>query len=159
MKKCFWLALSLALALCLTACGGENGDASKSVWETGHVQDIVNAGAFSEELEELDADTAYMLYRLEDYNIERDALEGAAILRSAGATCEEVAVLQFVGEENATSAEQALKNYITDQIDSNTDYRPAEIPKLEGVWLERKGYTVLMVVANDMAAAKAAVQK
>ena len=158
MKKWFLLCLTAALALSLTACGGDSGSAdSKAVWAESHVTDIAAAGAFSEELETLDADTAFLLYRLADYGVERDALEEATVLRSAGATCEEIAVLQFIGEENAALAMDALKDYVQNQIDSNVDYRPAEIPKLENVWLEQRGYTVLMVVANDLDAAKNAV--
>ena len=157
MKKWFLLCLTAALSLSLTACGSENGDESKAVWEAAHVMAVADAGAFSEELEPLDAEVAFNLYCLGDYGVEQSALEEATVLRSAGATCEEIAVLQFVGEENASLAMDALKDYVQNQIDSNTDYRPAEIPKLENVWLERKGYTVLMVVANDMDLAKAAV--
>ena len=52
----------------------------------------------------------------------------------------------------------ALKDYIQHQIDENTDYRPAEIPKLENAYIDRRGESVLMVVASDIDAAKKAVE-
>ena len=169
MKKRLCLALAVVLALGLSACGnggapgfsggGENG--APPLYFSGHVAKIDESGAFTAELydmEELDADIAFMLYRLGDYGLEREELKECTALRSAGATCEEAAVLVFTGADEAKTAEDALKDYIAGQIDENTDYRPAEIPKLENAWISRRGETVLLVVANDLDAAKKAVE-
>lgn len=156
MRKLLTITLALAMALSLTACGGrENG--SKTVWEAGHAQDILDSGAFSEELEELDADTAFMLYRLADCGLDREKLEEAVVRRSAGGTCEELARLKFDSEDSASAAKTALGDYIQSQIEANEDYRPAEIPKLENAWIDQRGYTLLLVVADDLDAAKTAV--
>ena len=136
MKKILHMALALSLALALAACGGK-----VEKYTTGDVQAMVDAGAFSEELEELDGDTAFLLYKLADY----------------GATCEEAAVLVLSGNEQAKRAAEGLYTYLNDQIKANENYRPAEIPKLKEAYLSIKGSTVLMVVANDLEAAKAAV--
>ena len=77
---------------------------------------------------------------------------------SAGATCEEAAVLIFDSEDHAKAAAETLSGYVQDQIDQNRDYRPAEVPKLENKWLEQRGNTVLLVVANDLKAAQDAVK-
>ena len=152
MKKLLSLTLALALVLGLTACGGK-----KENYKTGDVQAMVKAGAFSEELEELDGDTAFALYGLEDVGLEREDLKDCAVLRSAGATCEEAAVLVLSDNQKAKSAGKALFAYIDQQIAANEDYRPAEIPKLKGVYINTWGNTVLMVVASDMDAAKTAL--
>lgn len=152
MKKLLSLTLALALVLGLTACGGK-----KEVYKTGDVQAMVKAGAFSEELEELDGDTAFALYKLADAGLEREDLKDCAVLRSAGATCEEAAVLVLSDNQKAKSAGKALFAYIDQQIAANEDYRPAEIPKLKGVYCSTWGNTVLMVVASDMDAAKTAL--
>ena len=55
--------------------------------------------------------------------------------------------------QSAEKAEQALTDYLENQISSNQDYRPTEIPKLENAILERRSDTVLLVVANDREAA------
>lgn len=51
-----------------------------------------------------------------------------------------------------------LEDYVASQIEENRDYRPEEIPKLENKWLEQRGSTVLLVVANDLKAAQDAVK-
>ena len=152
MKKLLSLTLALALVLGLTACGGK-----KENYKTGDVQAMVKAGAFSEELEELDGDTAFALYKLADAGLERKDLKDCAVLRSAGATCEEAAVLVLSDNQKAKSAGKALFAYIDQQIAANEDYRPAEIPKLKGAYCNTWGNTVLMVVASDMDAAKTAL--
>ena len=72
MKKLLTIALALALSLGMTACGGKgSGD-----YKPADVQAMAEAGAFSETLEELDADTAFSaLYRLESYGLAREDLK------------------------------------------------------------------------------------
>ena len=111
----------------------------------------------SEELEELDGDTAFALYKLADAGLEREDLKDCAVLRSAGATCEEAAVLVLSDNQKAKSAGKALFAYIDQQIAANEDYRPAEIPKLEDAVLDRRENTLLLAVAADTQAAKDAV--
>lgn len=152
MKKIVTLTLALVLVLCLTACGGK-----KDGYQIEDVQAMADAGAFSEELEELDGDTAFALYGLADSGLERTDVKACAVLRSAGATCEEGAVLVLSGKEKTKSAADALRAYIDRQIEANEDYRPAEIPKLREVYISVKEDTVLMVVASDMDAAKRTV--
>ena len=157
MKKILSLMLSLACLCGLTACQEEAKPATPPEHKISAVQAMVDAGAFSEELAELDGDTAFALYQLGSYGLVREDLLECAVLRSSGATCEEGAVLLFSDEEKSSLAETALKDYIQSQIRSNTDYRPAEIPKLEAALISRQGSSLLLVVANDMEAAKRAV--
>lgn len=156
MKRILTMLLALGLVLGLTACGGK-GDDAPSLYQTSHVEAMVKAGAFSEDLEEVDSDTAFALYRLTDYDLTREDLKECAVFRSAGATCEEGAVLVFTGAEKAEKAVDALKDYVAGQIEANADYRPAEIPKLEAAVVDRRGETVLLAVASDLDAAKSAV--
>ena len=153
MKKLLAITLALALGLGITACGGKDAGGYK----TADVQAMADAGAFSETLEELDADVAFALYKLADAGLEREDLKDCAVLRSAGATCEEAAVLVLSDNQKAKSAGKALFAYIDQQIAANEDYRPAEIPKLKGAYCNTWGNTVLMVVASDMDAAKTAL--
>ena len=121
-------------------------------FETADVQALVEAGAFSEELETLDADLAFALYHLADYGLNREELLEGAVVRSAGATCEEAAVLIFAGEEQAATAAAALEDYLETQIESNENYRPQEIPKLEEAVVYVVEESVLFVVAADQKA-------
>lgn len=157
MRKLFPLPLVLALVLGLAACGGGANDAPP-LYSAGLVTKLVEAGAFSEKLEELDADTAFLLYRLADSGLERADMKECTVLRSAGATCEEGAVLVFASADQANTAVDALSSYIDGQITANEDYRPGELPKLEDALISRRGETVLLVVAGDIDAAKQAVE-
>ena len=155
MKKLMALMMGIVCAIGLTACGEKAQEApQEQKFETTLVEAAAQAGAFSEELEELDADTAFMLYKLGDFGLVREDLTEAAVLRSAGATCEEGAVLIFADEAKAGVAAEAMGSYLEGQIEGNEDYRPNEIPKLEGAILKTQGNTLLMVVANDAAAVR-----
>lgn len=159
MKKPWIIGLiGLACMWTLTACQAKS-DANQKPYEPALVQTIAEAGAFSEELEQLDGDTAFALYRLADYGLSREDLTDCAVLRSAGATCEEAAVLVIAdGDQTLVGqAEQALKDYVQGQIDANRDYRPAEIPKLENALIDVRGQALLLVVANDLESAESAV--
>ena len=152
MKKLLPIVLALSLALSLSACGG--GEES---YKPEDVRAMADAGAFSEELEELDGDTAFALYGLADRGLEREDLTDCAILRSAGATCEEGAVLVLSDRDKARDAAEALYTYNSRQIEANEDYRPGEIPKLKEVYIDVRGNTVLMGVACDLDAANDSV--
>ena len=152
MKKLMALMMACVFMLTMSACGAKQQEEKVFSLET--LDAVQKAGAFSEELEELDADTAFMLYRLADYGMSREELTDAAVLRSAGATCEEGAVLIFADGEKAAKAADAMGDYLEEQIEGNVNYRPAEIPKLEGAVLLTRGNTLLMVVPNDAAAVR-----
>lgn len=154
MKRYIALILAGMMALSLMACGQQTGAAEARPYAVEQVHVLAEGGVFSEELEELDADIAFALYVLADYGLTMKDLAEAAVLRSAGATCEEAAVLVFTDKEKAELAEEALKDYVQNQIDSNVDYRPDEIPKLEDAVVSRVGHTLAFVVANDVEKAK-----
>ena len=158
MKKLVYIALALAMVLSLAACSKDGNNDAPPLYGTFHVEAMAEAGAFSEELEELDAGTAFILYKLADSGLARADLKECAVRRSAGATCEEGAVLVFTSADKAQTAKGALEDYVQSQIDANTDYRPAEIPKLEGALVDIRGETLLLVVANDLDAAKGALK-
>ena len=47
-----------------------------------------------------------------------------------------------------------METYLQNQIESNRDYRPAEVPKLEDPFLQQAGESVLLVVSPDTQAVK-----
>lgn len=157
MKRILTMILAIGLVLGLTACGGGEQNDAPPLYAASHVEALAKAGAFSEDLEEVDGDTAFVLYRLADHGLSREDMKESAVLRSAGATCEEGAVLVFPDADKAATALEALKEYVAGQIESNTDYRPAEIPKLEKALVDQRGETLLLVVANDLDKAKETV--
>ena len=151
-KKLCSLMLASLLSMSLCACKPAEEQSVAKPFETADVQALVEAGAFSEELETLDADLAFALYHLADYGLNREELLEGAVVRSAGATCEEAAVLIFAGEEQAATAATALEDYLEAQIESNENYRPQEIPKLEEAVVYVVEESVLFVVAADQKA-------
>ena len=106
-------------------------------------------------LDELDCDTAWALYGLEEAGLSREDLTDGVIYRSAGATCEELSLLIFSDSGAAQTAQGALEAYLQSQIENNRDYRPGEIPKLEDAVLRQEGSTVLLAVSADTPAVEA----
>lgn len=125
----------------LAGCGGQSGGEAGYTKE--QVQELLDSGAFTDVLDELDCDTAWALYGLEEAGLSREDLTDGVIYRSAGATCEELSLLIFADSGAAKTAQGALESYLQSQIENNRDYRPGEIPKLEDAVLRQEGSTVL----------------
>lgn len=157
MNRTIALALAAALALTLAACAPAAEPAQDLFDPQTTLQALVDGGAFTEELEALDADVAFALYGLEGEGLESAALTDCRVLRSSGATCEEGAVLVFADEAQAQKGETALAAYLDAQREANRTYRPKELPKLDSAILERRGTTLLLVVAGDLDAVQAAL--
>ena len=147
MKR--FLALCLVLcSLCgLCSCGEKVDTAS---YTTGLLEMVKEADAFSEELETLDQETAFLLYRFADYGLEAESVLNCAVLRSSGATCEEGVVVVWESVEQAEQALSALQVYLEEQIEANEDYRPNEIPKLKDALLQQMNNSVVLIVADNM---------
>ena len=90
MMKLFGLAAAAVCLLALAGCGGQSGGEAGYTKE--QVQTILDSGAFTDELDELDCDTAWALYQLEEAGLSREDLTDGVIYRSAGATCEELSL-------------------------------------------------------------------
>ena len=150
-EKGVWAAaLALLLALGLTACG-EKGPQPFEAEKTAGA--LIEAGAFSEELERLDTDILLRLYELDESEV-----TAAVGFGSTGLTAEDAAVCEMTDEAAAKEAEGALKAHLDYQIESNEDYRPQEMPKLEKAVVERRGNTLLFLVAADYSAAESVLK-
>lgn len=156
MKRILSVVLSLTCLLGLSACGSK--PSAQSPYETSLVGKLSEAGVFSEPLEELDADTAFMIYGLEASGLSQEDLTDCTVLRSSGGTCEEAAVLVLTDKDKATAAKGALDTYVQNQIEANRDYRPDDIPKLEKALVSQRENTLLLVVANDPDAVQPVVE-
>lgn len=138
----------LTLCLTLTACGGGNGNTASGYDPASTAQALLDSGAFSETLSQLDQDTAATLYGLDPESITDCAVYGSL---SAGA--EELAVIALKDEDTAAAALAGLEQRIDDQKAALENYQPEEVTKLDNAILEQNGNTVLMVVAADNQAA------
>lgn len=148
-KEGLAVVLGLLLAVSLTACGGEKAE-TFSAKDTPKA--LMDAGAFSEDLEELEDVILLGLYQLDESKV-----TAAAGFGSTGLTAEEVAVFEMADEQAAKEAEDLLRAHLDYQIESNEDYRPQEMPKLEKAVVERRGKTLLFLVAADYSAAEQAL--
>lgn len=154
MKKTIALVCA-ALCLLLTACGGNSGSQSDTParpFQASDVTSILASNAFSEELEELDADLVCTLYGLDEAMI-----TGCTAHLSTGASAEEVVLFTVGDEANVQAVRTACEKRVADQAKAYASYLPGEVTKLDKAILEVRGTTVLLVVANDAAAARAAI--
>lgn len=145
MKKLLFVLLLAGFCLSLTACGGKEADPPRD-FTTADAQTLLDSGAFSEPLEAIDADIAYILYELDP-----DQVSEAAVYGSTGATAEELAVLIFSDAEAASAAKAHFETRIANRTEDMKSYLPGEVPKLEKAVLEVRGATLLFVVASDYA--------
>ena len=158
-KTYFTAAMALCMAVFLTACGGQDkpnetvpAAGTGTVKQTANLdaqttaQAFLDAGAFSETLEELDLAVAYRLYALEEYGVAQEDILDSAIYLSAGATAEEVSVLVLKDEDTAALVADALKAHVEAQKEAYQDYLPEEVPKLDDAILTTHGSSVLLVV-------------
>lgn len=146
MKKVLGVVMALVCLMSLIACGGKENSAA---YTKDQAQKIMDGGVFSEQLEDLDLDTAWSLYQFETAGLSRDQLTDGVVHRSSGGTCEELALLIFQDADAAKTAKSALETYLQSQIEENKNYRPAEIPKLEDPFLQQADNTVLLVVSGN----------
>ncbi len=144
MKKSVFGAF-LAFILLLSACGG--GEEPYDVKDTSKA--LLEGEVFSEEL--IPLEQAVFVPFL---GIDGEKLTEGAVYASSGSTAEELAVLAFASEKDAQDAEARLEEHLAYQKESNVDYRPQEMPKLDKAVIRRRGNTLLFLVAADYAAAE-----
>lgn len=152
MKKfiCGLLAAALMLALC-AGCGAKEPEKEPTFPAAATVQALLDSGAFSEELEELDP---MLLFPLAG---DAELYKGSVLYYSTGATAETAAVIAVRDAEQVDETEAVLRAWLDGQIEAERDYRPAEAAKLESAILEARGYSVLLVVAADYEKAQSAI--
>lgn len=155
MKRSLTKLLCLAAALCLLlgACSSPAESGSTPFDPEAATQAVLDSGAFSVELTELDA---ALLYDFSGYGLDASALT-ASKAYSASGFAEQVSVTVWTDEAAAQAAVDMFRTYLEDMAATYKDYAPAEVPKLENAVLEQRGSSVLLAVANDADAAQAAV--
>ena len=140
-------ALLCAAVLCLLcACGG-----TSRPFSTDLVDEILESKTFSEPLEPLDREIACFIYQLDP---EQSNLTDLKAYRSSGATCEEVAVLIFETEDDASAAMSSLESYLAARLEDCRDYMPDQAVKLENATLAQHTNTVLLLVPGNWMAAE-----
>lgn len=145
MKKMLCVLMAAVLLAAGTACEKEP-EKEPSFPATVTTQALLDSGAYSEPLEELDLDIAVMMFWLEG---DVTQYEGSKVYYSTGATAEMAAVINVADEGMVPEVEVALKAWVESQIEAERNYRPAEAAKLEQAIIESRGFTVALAVAAD----------
>ncbi|MBR2575950.1 MAG: DUF4358 domain-containing protein [Firmicutes bacterium] len=164
MKRLIVGILIVMMAFAVTACsdgGGEEGGGSEGTpvnydFTAAELAGTINENVtFNDFMEEVDPQTVYELY-----GIDGSAISDSCTYFSTGATAEEISVM-CVDPENADSMlgeiNRAFNKRIDDQIESFTDYVPAELDKLKNPLIMEIGNSVVMVVCDDPDQAKTAI--
>jgi hypothetical protein len=140
MKK-GWLG-ALALVLLLSGCASQS---CLTTYTTSDAQALIDAGAFTGQMEEVDSYVVSLLYGIDQDTI-TDCASYMAINSSVSA--DEVTVLVLTGEDAAQAAVAACEKRVEAQIESCENYCPDQVPKLENAVILQRGYTVLLAVGD-----------
>lgn len=151
MKKL--AALLLLTTLLFTGCGKNAGGASINVKDI--AEKTVAAGGFTDELVALTDTTLPASYTTLDLD---KVAEYAVHVSGTMGTPEEVAVIRAKSEADLPDVKAAVERRLEDLKLNFEDYRPEEMPKIESAVLITRGDCVLLAVAPDAAAAKAALE-
>ena len=104
---------------------------------------------YTDELSEIDLETAQMLFYLDDIQITK-----AKIYESGGATAEEIAVFECASTEDADRVMTAMQTRVEEQKESFRDYVPEELLKLDAAVLVKSRNVVVLSVSGDAETAR-----
>ena len=175
MKRLVYLALVSALMLTFVGCKEEEKqvmDVSKTInVDTNEAKEeaasepakeevaqidvkalansLLNDIAYTDQLSEVDKDTAAMFLNFANVEIEE-----ACIYESSGATAEEIVVLKCKDEASASNAKTAFEQRVEEQTENFTDYVPEEVPKLKDAVISVSGEYAVLSVSGDSSKAK-----
>lgn len=132
----------LLVFLLLSACGGSGKQPLPAPEEL--AKKLLDAGIFSEELEEADGDIAAYLYGLTD----TDGVELRSWM-SSGATAEELTVFTCQDDAALSAVRKSVDARLEMQKSTFSNYVPAEVPKLEGAAVRVADKVLVVCVAAD----------
>lgn len=143
MKRILPLILALVLIFLFSACGGEK-TAVKDLDAASLADSLLKGNIFSVSLDELPSSKASAFY-----GVEKEKVEDALLYHASGVSKEQIVVLKATDETAAADMASTLRELVQEWIQTDTDYAPQEVPKLEKTVLRQSGVWVVMVVAND----------
>jgi len=130
----------LAVLAMLTACGTT---AEPPAYQAADAKALVDAGAFSGTMTEVDNEVVPLLYGVEEEAI---AACSCYIASNSSVSADEVAVFVMEDAAGADVVLEACKQRIEAQIDVCKDYCPDQVPRLEDAVIRQRGSTVLLAV-------------
>ncbi len=140
--------LALVLVLALAACGGGKKDVDLDALAA----DLTGSAAFSADLME-NSGAAATTYGFDPAKVTK------CTLYVNTTTAEEIFLAQAADDKAADEIEQLCKSRLEAQTAWMQSYVPEAVPRLENAVLAKSGAYVVLVVADDSAAAKSIVDK
>ena len=159
-RRLIGLTAALALALALTGCVDTEITTELSTLELGELVIQAQPEDFWPEMAaEMKGSAGFDSYLSDVYGLEPDTcIEGDLAYAASGVQAAELAVLQFATEEDAASAEEALRDYLVNRQAAFTGYAPEEAALLENALVDRQGAWVLLAVCPNTEEARAAFE-
>lgn len=148
MKK--YLAMILVTCVVMTGCGKKEVNVDVSSLGNRLNTEI----SYSDDLGEVDIDMAGRLMNLSDVNI----VNGAVFI-GAGATAEEIVVLECATTDDAIKAKSAFVEHVREQKELFADYAPEEVVKLNSAVIDSAGKYAVMCICGDEAKASDIVKE
>ena len=142
MKK---RVIPILLAVVLLLSGCSKAGSEKSAYTAEDVAVLLDAGAFSGEMEQVDGTVAAGLFGLDASTVEEITCYMAI---NSSVSADEVAVFVLTDEDAAQTAESACQAHVESRIESSAQYCPDQVPKLEDAVISRLGNTVLLAVGE-----------
>ena len=140
MKKFLCVLCSAAMCLSLAACGKEKTEFSPAK-DAAALHNT--AGVFATALTQIDQATACALYGIDEATVTASAVFGST------SSAEELAIFTLDSDEAAQAAQTALQYRVEDRLEELEDYMPGEMDKLKDAVIEKRGSSVLLVIAAD----------
>jgi len=142
-------ALSAIMVLCvfaaaLASCGGGDSEKSHEYDVDEFAAKIVESGAFSDILSEVQDDIVISYYGFDAADVEE-----MKVYISTGATTEEVGLFKCKDGEAAARVLEKAQERSQSQRTAYQSYAPAEIPKIDDAVIKADGAYVFYIVAND----------
>lgn len=133
------ILIAMLIAVTMIGCGS-----TASIDINALAGDLNSKIQYEDSLETLDADIASNFINLSGFTY-----NAGAFFEGSGATAEEIVVLECATKDDATRAGEALNQRVSEQIESFTDYVPAELEKLNRAVVVVKGNYAILSVSND----------
>lgn len=141
MKKQM-IAAMLAVLLLLSGCGKKS---EKTAYTADDVTTLMDSGAFSGDMEQVDSAVAATLFGLDTNTVVEITCYMAT---NSAVSADEVAVFVLTDEEAAKTAVSACQAHVDSRTESSSQYCPDQVPKLEAAVIQRLGSTVLLAVGD-----------
>lgn len=147
------LAAALAGMMLLAGCSARGGAAAANVNPAAAAEAILSEVTFRDSLVKAEDGAAESFYRLDD-----TIADYAIHISGSGATAEEVAVLKVAEGASTDDAKAIIEKRVEDLKFKFEDYVPEEMVKLNDPVIVTGGDVVILVLADDTAAAKKAAE-